>query len=84
MTYANVDDKARICLTKEMVDRYGKRFVVVPAKDEIILIPVPDDPIKALQEEGRKIPKGLTIADLKKLVRERAKRDALEGLGRAR
>lgn len=82
MTYANVDDKARICLTREIVDRYGREFVIVPAKDEILLIPVSNDPLKALQEEGKKIPKNLTVADLKFALRKRAKKNAMGKLVR--
>jgi hypothetical protein len=80
MSYATVDEKARICLTKEIADRYGRRFVIVPAKGEVILVPVSEDPIKALQEEGKKIPKGLSISDIKRMARERGKKEALGNL----
>lgn len=70
MAYTIVDEKARICLTKEIVDRYGKRFVIVPAKGEIILIPVSDDPLKSLQEEGKKIPKNLAVQEIRKKARK--------------
>ncbi len=82
MTYTSVDEKARICLTKEIVDKYGKRFVIVPAKGEIILIPVSDDPIKALQEEGKKIPAHLTIAEIKRMARQAAKKEIYEELAK--
>lgn len=84
MTYTTVDEKARICLTKEIVDRYGKRFVIVPAKGEVILIPVSDDPIAALQEEGKKIPKNLTVADLRRMARKEATKQAMERFTRRR
>ena len=82
MTYVHVDDKARICLTREIVDQYGQEFMIVPAKGEIILIPVSKDPLKALQEEGKKIPKNLTASDLKKIALEEAERQALSKLRR--
>ncbi|MDO8553986.1 MAG: AbrB family transcriptional regulator [Candidatus Micrarchaeota archaeon] len=84
MTYAHVDDKARICLTREVVEQYGEEFVIVPAKGEVILIPVSKNPLKALQEEGKKIPKNLTVKDLKRMIHEEAEKEAMEGLTRRR
>lgn len=82
MTYAHVDEKARICLTRDIIDQYGQEFIIVPAKGEIILIPVSKDPLKALQEEGKKIPKNLSAADLKRIAFEEAERQALLKLRR--
>ena len=84
MDYLHADEKARVCLTKEVVDRYGRDFVLVPAKGEIILIPVSKDPIQALQEEGKKIPKHLTIADLKRMAGEEAEKEALSNIKKRR
>ena len=47
-------------------------------------IPVSKDPIKALQEEGKKIPKHLTIADLKRMAREEAEKEALSNIKKRR
>ena len=80
MVYVYADEKARVCLTKDIIDQYGKEFVLVPAKDEIILIPVSKDPLKALQEEGKKIPKHLSAQDLKKIARDEAEREAMSSL----
>jgi len=84
MVYVHVDEKARICLTKEIVEQYGKEFALVPAKNEIILIPISKDPLKSLQAEGKKIPKHLTVADLKKMAREEAEKEALTHLKKNR
>lgn len=77
MVYVHADDKSRVSLTKEIVDRYGRDFIIVPSKDEILLIPVPEDAIKALQEEGKKIPKSLSMSDLKKMIRQEVEKEVL-------
>ena len=80
MVFAQVDEKARICITRELVNQYGEDFIIVPAKNEILLIPVSKNPLKALQEEGKKIPKGLGLKELKKMIREDAEKEALENM----
>ena len=82
MTYVHADEKARICLTTENIQRYGKNYVMIMARDKIILIPVPDDPLKSLQEEGKKIPKNLSIAEIRKMAREEAEKEALKSIRR--
>ena len=83
MVYARMDEKTRITLTKEVASRYSSdEFVIVPMKNEILLIPVSKDPLKALQEEGKKIPKHLTVADLKKIARQEMEKEIKERLKR--
>ncbi len=48
------DAKGRIVLPKSVRESYGSRFVVVPALHEIVLMPVPENPVKTLGELGRK------------------------------
>ena len=78
MVYVHADDKSRISLTKAIVDKYGRDFVLVPAKDEILLIPISKDPIKALEEEGKKIPSDISIAEIKRSARDRAMKKVLK------
>jgi len=72
------DDRGRILLPKDVRDRYGKEFVLVKAPDEVVLIPVPKDPLKTLQEEGKKLPKHMSVIELKKMARDLAVEQALE------
>lgn len=51
---AKTDEKARICVSKEVVKTYGDKFIIVRAPKEIVLLPVPKEPIKELQVLGRK------------------------------
>ena len=71
------DDKGRVVLPKEVRSRYGGKFYVVSAPGEVVLIPVPKDPIKVLRQEGKKLPKGLSIKQLKEIARKSAKKEVL-------
>ena len=60
-----LDNKRRITFPKDVVDKYGTNFAIVRLRDEVLLKPMPKDPLKALQKEGRKL-KGMTAAQLRK------------------
>ena len=60
-----VDDKRRILLPKDVIKNYGKRFVIVKLPNEILLKPLPDNPLKALKEEGKKL-RGASAESLRK------------------
>lgn len=49
-----LDNKRRITFPKDITEKYGTAFVIVRLKDEVLLKPMPKDPVKALQKEGRK------------------------------
>lgn len=82
MVHVHADEKARVCLTREVIERYGQDFVLVPAKNELILIPVSKNPLKSFQEEGKKISPHLTVKDLKRMINEEAEMEALSALTR--
>ena len=52
---SKADSKNRISLGKDLIEEYGERFVIVRLPNEILLKPVSKDPLKALQEEGKKL-----------------------------
>ena len=60
-----LDSKRRITFSKDIVDKYGTSFAIVRLRDEVLLKPIPKDPLKALQKEGRKL-KGITAGQLRK------------------
>ena len=75
-----MDDRGRITLGKKIAKKYGRKFVVVPAMDEIVLMPVPQDPITDLQKMWKEA--GLnkyTRKQIKKMAEEEAEKEALEG-----
>lgn len=82
MPYAKLDDRGRLLLSKEVREKYGDEFVVVESIGEIVLFPIPKDPLKALEEEGKKLPKNLSVTDLKKQAKELVLKEVLERIER--
>ncbi|MBI4168229.1 MAG: AbrB/MazE/SpoVT family DNA-binding domain-containing protein [Candidatus Aenigmarchaeota archaeon] len=74
------DDRGRVSLGSEVIEKFGRRFHVVVMPNEVVLVPVSKDPLKDLAEMGKKLPKGLTITDLKRVGRERAIKEATGSL----
>ena len=59
-----LDSKRRITFPKDIKEKYGTAFVIVRLRDEVLLKPIPKDPLKTLQKEGRKL-KGMTAGQLR-------------------
>ncbi|MBI4174924.1 MAG: AbrB/MazE/SpoVT family DNA-binding domain-containing protein [Candidatus Aenigmarchaeota archaeon] len=55
MGISKVDEKRRIVLPKDIVEKFGDEFVIFSAGNDVILKPVPKDPLAALMEEGKKL-----------------------------
>lgn len=60
-----LDSKRRISFPKDIVERYGTSYAIVRLRDEVLLKPMVEDPLKALQKEGKKL-KGVTSQQLRK------------------
>ena len=75
MAIMQVDERHRITLPGNIIEKYGERFVVIEIKANILLKPLPKDPIKALQKEGEKL-KGLSIKQIRKIAYEEALKEA--------
>lgn len=58
----------------------GKDFIAVPMRDRTLIIPLSKNPLKRLQEEGKKISKHLTVAQIKQMALEEAEKEAPEHL----
>ena len=50
-----LDSKRRITFPKDIKEKYGTAFVIVRLRDQVLLKPIPKDPLKALQKEGKKL-----------------------------
>jgi hypothetical protein len=74
MIIAECDEEGRIQLGPELRQRYGRRFFIVEAPGELVLLPVAEDPVKDLQELGRSL-RGLSVEDLKRRIDEEAQRE---------
>ena len=47
------DDRGRIVLGTKFLHKYGRKFAVVSAKNEIVLVPIAKDPLARLKEIGK-------------------------------
>lgn len=77
-----MDERGRITLGKKLGKKYGRKFYVVPAVDEIILMPVStNDPIKGFAELGKK--SGMnkySVKQLLKMAEKEAEKEILSEL----
>ncbi|MBI2583279.1 MAG: hypothetical protein HYW25_01305 [Candidatus Aenigmarchaeota archaeon] len=79
METARCDERGRVVLPKELRDEFGEEYVIVRLPGEILFKPIPKgDPLRALREEGKKLPKDMSVADLKRQARELALEEVLE------
>lgn len=60
-----LDSKRRMTFPKDITEKYGNTFVIVRLRDEVLLKPMPKNPVKTLQEEGKKF-KGMDAVQLRK------------------
>jgi len=77
MKAAQCDKKGRIYLKQSLRSRYGEKFVILEASSEIVLLPVPCDPVEDLADLGRPL-KDHTLKQLREKILHRAKEEALE------
>ena len=71
MVLVKPDARRRITLTKEVAGM-AEEFELIKIRDEVLLIPIPKDPLKIFEKEGKKLPKGTTIQEMKKRMAETA------------
>ncbi len=76
MLRVECDRKGRLYLKEALRSRYGEKFVIVEAPHELILLPVPKDPVKDLAELGRPLRKH-SLVSIKRRIREQAKWEAI-------
>jgi len=81
MLKVQCDKNGRIYLKRRLRARYGEKFIVLETARDIVLLPVPRDPVRALQEIGKPL-RGYSIAQIKAMIREQAEKEALGNLHR--
>jgi len=68
-------------LNKAVRTRYGEKFYILETPDELILLPIPEDPVAELARLGKKL-QGYSVEEIKAAIQERAEEEALSGLRR--
>ncbi|HOW73323.1 MAG TPA: AbrB/MazE/SpoVT family DNA-binding domain-containing protein [Phycisphaerae bacterium] len=81
MMRTTCDGKGRIYLEESVRAKYGESFLVLEGRRELILRPIPRDPMQDLREIGRKL-EGYSIEALKRMVDEQADKEVSETLER--
>ncbi len=74
---AKVDSKGRLYLPKELRKNLSQEVYLVRVEDCILIIPKPEDPLKELEELGKKLP-NLTLEELKREIIKEAEKLAGE------
>jgi bifunctional DNA-binding transcriptional regulator/antitoxin component of YhaV-PrlF toxin-antitoxin module len=54
--WAKVDERGRVYIPKPLRKRISKEVFAVEVKGGILLVPKPQDPVKELEEIGRRLP----------------------------
>ena len=76
MKIAQCDSKGRLYLKEALRHRYGNRFLVVEAVDEVLLLPVSDDPLEDLEQLGKELP-DISVKEIRKAILKRARQEIL-------
>lgn len=64
----------RVYLPKDLRDRLGERFELIDRGDELLLVPIPDDPLQAAREEWDGVEE--SVEQLVRGADKQAERDA--------
>lgn len=75
MPTLTMDERRRITLPKELVEDSTQEFVAIKVKGDIILKPLPKDPIATLQKLGEKL-KGHSRKELRRMAYEEGLKEA--------
>ena len=65
------DKKGRIRLSQAVRSKYGEKFVIVEMPGKLVLLPVPDDAVKDLEEWGKPL-QHLSLEEIKRIIDKRA------------
>ena len=71
MQTSKCDRKGRLLLSQAVLSKYGEKFLVLEGRRELVLRPIPRDPLQDLREIGRLL-KGKTVEELKEAIEQQA------------
>jgi len=76
------DPHGRIYLSAELREKFGEKFHVVEYDDRIELIPIDEDPLRAVRDEIGDALEGKSTDELRETALERARNEAESDLER--
>lgn len=65
MVEVETDDRGRVTLPKGIRERFGQRYRLVELRDEVKLIPIPEDPVDALRGAASDELRDASLEDLR-------------------
>jgi hypothetical protein len=74
------DSQGRLYLSADLREQYGKKFHVVEYENRLELIPIDEDPLKAVREEVGTSLDGVSRTKLRQDGLERARQEAASDL----
>jgi hypothetical protein len=74
MKQTTCDKKGRIYLRGSVRAKYGDKFVMLEAPGELVLLPVPKDPVKDLEKLGKPL-QHLSLREIKRIIERRARQE---------
>lgn len=74
MMKTRCDKKGRIYLRPSICTKYGRDFLVVEKPGELVLLPVPADPLKDLREWGKPL-RGMSLKEIKRAIQDQAEEE---------
>ena len=78
------DSHGRLYLSAELRQKYGEKFHVVEYEDRIELIPIDEDPLRAVQDGIGDALEGESREELREKALERAQREAGDDIEQAK
>lgn len=69
------DDRGRVYLPKEIRNRHGERYRMVDLPSRIMLVPVDEEPLEAIQDEVGETLEGKSVDELKQEARDAIRDD---------
>ncbi len=78
------DSQGRLYLPSDLRKQYGEKFHVVEYEDRLELIPIDEEPLKAVREEVGDALEGESIEELRKAALDRAKQEAKDDIEQAK
>lgn len=69
------DDRGRVYLPKKLRKRHGEQFRMVDLPTRIMLVPVDDDPLEAIQDEVGDTLGDTSVRELKREARDAVRDD---------
>ena len=70
------DAHGRIYLSADLRQKYGEKFHVVEYEDRLELIPIDEDPLRAIRDAAGDAFEGKSIEELREAALEQAQREA--------